>query len=1194
MQPPHATNHSHELSPECEAILHDFETAWQGNEPPKIARFLPDVSAFPPRLLFELIAIDLDFRLRNGELTRIEDYLTHHPEIEQDQGAFLDLILLEHALRVCWGADATPGEYALRFPRYAEALRARLGEVPNDKEHWPRPVNSEAAITWPSFPGYQVLRELGRGGMGVVYQGHQAALGRVVALKTLRPECVASNDEINRFRQETEAIAHLDHPHIVPIYEVGDSGGRPYFSMKFYSGGSLAQQVCGPSTDPRYHVRLVEDVARAIHHAHQRGVLHRDLKPSNILLDDSGHPHVTDFGLAKRLDPEVVATRGSGIVGTPAYIAPEQARNSQSVTTASDVYGLGAVLYELLTGEPPFQADNPLATLLQVLESPPQRPSQRNARIPSDLEIICLKCLEKEPSKRYSSALELANDLERWRKGESIRARPVPLGERSWLWIRRHPVVAVLSLVTVLALLLATAALAISHVRISAQVAETSRALAQEQRALSREQRQLYLERVSSASRLWTSNLLPLAVQLLDECPPRFRGYWEWQFLNSIRRPYVNSFLHEDMVTALGYGAGGRYLASAGANGVVQVRDATSGRLLPFSLNHGSLVTGLAFLPDSTQIATASRLGVTLWDAASGREVLRLPGSFWATFSPDGRYVASALGNVVKIWEARTGRELYSLSADMTLVRHGAFSPDGRHLATGGWSGGSKSSPGDGGVVQVWDVARGLPVGESRKYSLPVHNVAYGGRDRGGLLVGQSTAVLLTDATTGQTLKHMDAMILYRTRLPVSPNGRYVAYAVSDRTVRVKDLQTWRDVFIFRGHTGEVSTLAFSPDGRHLASGSKDRTIKVWDLTRDHEFRVLTATSSTIGGLAFNPTQPRLAVALNWPIQPGDHEEAVRVLDTTTGQEVLRLRGCGDVAFGPSGRWLATGTPEGAVTLWDATSGREIRTMRLPEHTCQCLAVGHGGKRLVVGCRDGTIQLWDPASGALIRTWRGHSGRVDGVALSPDESLVATTGPDGHLCFWETRTGRSVRSIGHTSPVSTVAFSPDGRFVAAAGVDQVIRLWEAGTGRTAGTLLGHTDRVYEVAFSPDGQRLVSGSADGTARLWDVESGRELLSLPGAAISVWGVAFSADGLQIAAADLQIKLWDATSALMKSRENNGASDGLRARGTPTIATPELGSSGPQSAPGRTSHQPNLPIRRSARRSASPDQRSVWGVH
>jgi tetratricopeptide (TPR) repeat protein/predicted Ser/Thr protein kinase len=319
----------------------------------------------------------------------------------------------------------------------------------------PRDLTRETVVRY--FGDYEIQKELGRGGMGVVYKARQVSLNRPVALKLIKAGVLAGDAELQRFQNEAEAVALLDHPGIVPVYEIGEHDGQRYFSMKLVEGGDLADQIASFQADPRAAANLLAETAEAVHHAHMRGILHRDLKPANILIDAEGHPHVTDFGLAKRVEGDVEMTASGAILGTPAYMSPEQAYGRRgSITTATDVYGLGAILYALLTGKAPFGGDSVIETLDAVRNRPPEPPRKLNVHAPHDLETICLKCLEKDPGRRYGSAHALADDLHHWLESRPITARRVGATERAWLWCKRKPAVAALAAATLMAVVAGT------------------------------------------------------------------------------------------------------------------------------------------------------------------------------------------------------------------------------------------------------------------------------------------------------------------------------------------------------------------------------------------------------------------------------------------------------------------------------------------------------------------------------------------------------------------------------------------------------------------------------------------------------------------------------------------------------------------------------------------------------------------
>ncbi|MCA9077902.1 MAG: serine/threonine protein kinase [Planctomycetaceae bacterium] len=413
--------------------------------------------------MVELLHAELEYRIKNGESRIVEDY--HKWSAELSQTELLELIGAEYRLRRRAEPNLTDAEYFERFPDLHDQLATVLHHAPPsaNREKWwssetseqeefdetrvkPTVVDAARGLkAGATFAGYTILGEIARGGMGVVYKAQQQHPNRTVALKLIRSGQLADDEEISRFHLEAEAAANVDHPNIVPIYEVGSQDGLYFFSMRYVPGPSIASQVADGALHPERSAELLQTSARAVHFAHQNGIVHRDLKPSNILLDQDGHPHVTDFGLAKQMDADSGLTLTGQIIGTPAYMSPEQALGqTDQIGPLSDVYALGAVLYTTLTGVPAFQGASEYDTIRQVISDEPVAPRQLNAAIDQDLETICLKALQKVPSQRYSSAEEFADDLERWRSHLPISARPVTSFERSKRWCRRNPAVAVL------------------------------------------------------------------------------------------------------------------------------------------------------------------------------------------------------------------------------------------------------------------------------------------------------------------------------------------------------------------------------------------------------------------------------------------------------------------------------------------------------------------------------------------------------------------------------------------------------------------------------------------------------------------------------------------------------------------------------------------------------------------------------
>jgi WD40 repeat protein len=1018
-------------------------------------------------------------------------------------------------------------------------------------------------------PGYEIERELGRGGMGVVYVARQAGLDRLVALKMILAGGHARAAELARFKTEAEAIARLQHPNIVAVYEVGECGGKPFLALEFCGGGSLDRKLAGSPLPPEQAARLVEALARAMQAAHLANVIHRDLKPANVLLGEDGTPKITDFGLAKKLD-EVGQTHTGDVMGTPSYMAPEQARGQKDIGPAADIYALGAILYELLGGRPPFKAATVYDTLVQVIAEEPVPPRRLNAQVPADLETICLKCLHKEPGKRYSSAAALADDLARFLAGEPIQARPVSVMERVAKWTRRRPAVAGLSAACLLVALVAfgvviwkwreaeRARSAEVYQKDQAQAAQeraarkaedearakqaSQRAARAEAQARADAERQLYLSSVSLAHREWLAGNTGLLRELLNGCPPAHR-HWEWHYLKRQSDASLLTLIDdESTVNGVAFNPDGKRLASAGSK-VVKVWD-TSRRKDPLELGgHSEAVQAVAFSPNGRLVASASRGGtLRFWDAATARRgaVLRgHRGALAVAFSPDGRLLASAgQDRLVKVWDAATGKQRLALPGHGDVVQGVAFSPDGKRLAS---VGGRKDR-----TVRVWDPARGKEVFVLRGHAGAVHAVAFSPDGTALASAGDDGKVWLWDAASGRAAGTLEGHVGSVHAVAYSPDGRRLATAGEDQVIKVWDTRTRRELFSLRGHAARVTGVAFSPDGARLASSAFDGMVKVWDVTASPEsVPVAAALRQACFGVAFSGDGRRLATA--------GFDRTVKVVSAATGEVLLTCRGhdavIGCVALIADGRRLASADASGTVRIWDATTGKAVRTLQaLKGKQGAALAFGPGG-RLAWAGKDGTVILWEaqgresgrfktsagPRLGGLpgLGDRPGSGGAPAAVAFSPDGRRFASAGHLGHK-VWDVVTGRALLTLPAASTRLTLAlaFSADNRLLAVAeyhpSTGNRVTLWNLSDGRQVLVLAGgHLRPINDLAFSPDGRRLASGDWDRAVKVWDVTTGRELLTLPRARNLGAGLAFSPDGRLLASADFGgLRVWDAT--------------------------------------------------------------------
>jgi eukaryotic-like serine/threonine-protein kinase len=1007
-----------------------------------------------------------------------------------------------------------------------------------------------------AFGDYEIVEEIARGGMGVVYRARQISLNRTVAIKMILGGHLANPAEMNRFRAEAETAAQLQHPNIVAIHEVGEQVGQPYFSMDLVEGRNLAQLVRDEPLPSRKAAVYLKTIAEAVQYAHSRGVLHRDLKPSNILIDENDQPRITDFGLAKRLNDsrlstnEPQLTQTGQVLGSPSFIPPEQAAGRKAaIGPASDIYSLGAILYHLLTARPPFVAESLTQTLRMVAETEPVSPRLLNASVTRDLETICLKCLEKDPARRYPAAGELAEELARFLRGDPISARAIGATGKLWRWCRRRPAIAAL----ILALhLVGVAGLSgivwqwkraeseADIARKNAEIAQVQQRLASQQELLAR--RRFYAAQMNLAGQAWDSGQVPRTLELLETQQPapgqRDLRSFEWLHLWGLCHERLRFELrgHQEAVKSVAFSPDGGTLASSGDDGVIRLWNTATGQERIAVKVAPSLprISALVFTRDGKTLVSGSwDTHVRLFDAASGQ--LRATYSGHPSMvrclavSPDGKTLASGGdGGVVRLWDLRTGGELSTLKAHRGTVMALAFSSDNQMLATGsGWD-----EP-EGGLVVLWRLSeKPSPVWKS---PIQVVSLAFSPDNR-TLAAPVWDNIQLMDTSNGQSRGTLIGHLPTVQSIAFLPDGKNLVSCGTDRTIRLWSMdgakESHAESRIVGAHLAPAICLAVAEDGKSLASGANDGTVKLWDLAE-----VQPPLSSTFQCQDLSTSYTKLLSLL-----PSPRSNLVFAI-TANGAEVHDLvttrrlntwpSATGLGALSPDGLLLATGE-KNAVKLWEAETGRPLGSVQIhtnplsfSQNKLSALGFSPDGRILATADFEGEagVDFWDTqASLKHIRTLLSPGFGVSALGFSPDGKRLAVAIRHATLRFYDVSTGtltRTIRTGNGATEVVAAIFSPDSRLLATCGEEDP-KIWDVESGRQLLTLRGHMATVNGIVFSPDGGTVASCSDDSTLRLWDVTTGQERIGFK-MDRPVKTVTFSRDGHALLGSNYDGTVW-----------------------------------------------------------------------
>ena len=1083
-------------------------------------------------------------RWQQGTSILVEALLKEHAVFRDQKDALLDLINHEIILRTEFGAPAKREEYLQRFPdlktdllmlfEVHDALEGERDQAaPTIAGH---EISSLPADDWPKLPNYEVIEVLGEGGMGIVYKALDRRLKRPVALKMIR-NARAGAEERRRFQAEAEAVAKLDHPGIVHIYEVGEYERQPFVALEYLDGGTLAQHLNSVPQAPPAAALLIETLARSVHYAHGIGVIHRDLKPANILMQriaesasgigESTHwvregvaylLKIADFGLAKQVQSNSDATQTQAIVGTPSYMAPEQAGDfARRIGPAADVYSLGAILYELLTGRPPFRGATVLDTLDQVRTQDPIPPTRLQPKVPRDLETICLKCLRKDPAQRYGSAEGLADDLGRFLRHEPIRARPTSTLEHLSKWCRRRPAVATLF---VMAFVIAFVGFPLVTY-LWVQTLESNARL----------QGQLYDYKIRLADRYWRDNRIDHLQVALDSLRPKVGE----RDLRDFEWYYLEGLLHKDLMRVpangcLAYSPDGLLLAAGAKHEIHLWKTADLEKPNPQPIarlpGHSADLVSLAFSPKGDRLLSAAKdREVRLWDVAGQKMIRRFPDHpadvTAVAFHPvDGSTATACKDGIIRLWEPDGAKRL-DLDERAGAVNDIAFSANGKRLV---------SANADKSVI-VWDVAVGDLLHKLEGHAAAVNCLAVHGQRIAS--AGFDPHIHIWDMDKGILIQAFPKMPQVVQRLAFNGDGKRLAAACRGQPIFLWNTDPARKAYpnepthLIRGNFGLVEGLAFSPRGDRLASVSQDGTLRLWN---PHQAQDSIAYDlPTIGNrLALHPHRPLVAIAAM--------DKNVHLVNWQTGERKVLASHAGAVhavAFASDGT-LASAGEDGTIRVWDVSTEKMLREIPGNGKTIAMLDFHPGGHRLVSTGLDGEIQFWETASGRKLHPGPAHAKSVTDLAFSPDGRWLASAGADGVVIVCAAETGKEVRRFTDAgcTPAS-LAFSSDGQFLGAGDKQSTIRIWNLRTGTLTHRLEGHEGAIDAIAFSRRGTRLASaaGIGDATIKIWDLTTGLELLTLRGHGRDVSAVVFAPDDTALislgrnAIRQDQLRIWDA---------------------------------------------------------------------